>query len=134
MPTPQVFNSFKEAVAEGAHDLGSDTLNIALTNTAPSLSNTVLANITQISSAGGYAPEAATVTTSSQTGGTYSLALDTVTFTASAADFDAFRYVVLYNDTAANDELICYYDRGASYVLPDGQDFTIQAGTWLQNA
>lgn len=134
MPTPVVFNSFKEAVAEGVHDLGSDTLKVALTNTAPSVSNTVLADITQIASTGTYAPATATVTSSAQAGGTYSLTIDAVTFTASGADYAEFRYGVLYNDTAASDELICYFDYGTGYILPDGQSFTINAGTWLQNA
>lgn len=134
MPTPTVFNSFTEAVAEKVHNLGTDTLKVALTNTAPSASNTVLANITQIAGTGGYAPVTAVQSGSSQSGGVYSLALGAVTFTASGADFASFRYVVLYNDTATNDELIAWYDRGISYALPDGQSFTIAAGTWLQNS
>jgi hypothetical protein len=134
VPTPLVFNSFKEAIAEGTHDLDTHTLMVALSNTAPSLTNSLLADITQIAATGGYAPETAALVSSSQTGGTYSLALDTVTFSASGAAFAPFQYVVLYNDTAASDPLICYYDRGAAYTLPDGQDFVIQPSTWLQNA
>lgn len=134
MPTPLVFNDFKEKIAEKAHDLGADTLKVALSNTAPSLANTVLADITQIAGTGGYAPATIAVTSSAQAGGTYSLALGAVTFTAVAVDFAPFRYVVLYNDTTAGDMLICYYDRGAPYTLPAGQDFVIQASTWLQNA
>lgn len=131
MPTIQVFNSFKEAVAEKVHNLGSDTLKVALTNTAPSLSNTQLSNITQIAGTGGYAPVTATVTSSAQSGGTYSLAIGAVTFTASGADFAPFRYLVLYNDTAPNDELIAYADYGVSYTLPSGQSFSTSAGNWL---
>lgn len=133
MPTPKIFNSFKETVAEGVHNLEADTLRVALTDTAPSLANTVLADITQITSAGGYAPVTVTVTSSAQVGGTYSLVIDPVVFTATGADFDAFRYFVLYNDTAANDELIAFADYGTSYTLSDGSDFTINAGTWLNN-
>jgi hypothetical protein len=134
VPTIQIFNSFKEAVAEGVHDLGADTLKVALTNTAPSLSNTQLSNITQIAGTGGYAPATATVSSSAQSGGTYSLVIDAVTFTASGADFAAFRYFVLYNDTAPNDELIGFGDYGVAYTLPNGESFTISAGTWLTNA
>jgi hypothetical protein len=43
------FNSFVEALAEKVHNLGSDTLKIALTNTAPVAGNTQLSNITEIS-------------------------------------------------------------------------------------
>lgn len=134
MPTIQIFNSFKEAVAEKVHNLGADTLKVALTNTAPSLANTQLSNITQIAATGGYAPATAAISASSQSGGTYSLTLGAVTFTASGADFAPFRYFVLYNDTATNDELIGFGDYGVAYTLPNGQSFTINAGAWLQNA
>ena len=136
MPTPVIFNSFKEAVAEGVHDLGNDTLKVALSNTAPSASNTVFASITEISAGSGYSAggTTATVTTSAQTGGTYSLALDDVVFTASGGNIGPFRYIILYNDTAASDELICYFDYGAAYTLNDGLSFTVNAATWLQNA
>lgn len=133
MPTPVVFNAFPEDVAEGKHNFATNTLKVALSSVAPVVGNSVLADLTQISAAGGYAPETATVTSSAQVGGTYSLALDTVTFTATGAAFDSFRYVSLYNDTHASKPVICFYDRGVGYALPDGQDFVIQAGTWLQN-
>jgi hypothetical protein len=48
------FNCFVEDLAEGVHDLDTDQLYIALTNSAPSASNTVLANITEISGGTGY--------------------------------------------------------------------------------
>lgn len=131
MSTWTKFSSFTEALAEKVHNLGSDTLKIALTNTAPVASNSVLTDITQITSAGGYAAATVTISSSAQSGGTYTLAANAVTFTASGADFDAFRYLVLYNDTAASDELIAYLDYGVSYVLPDGQPFTVNAGTVL---
>lgn len=134
MPTVSVFNSFKEAVAEKVHNLGSDTLKVALSNSAPSLSNTQLSDITQIASTGGYAAVTAVVNTSAQVGGTYSLGIDAVTFTAAGADFAEFRYLVLYNDTAASDELIGFMDYGSGYTLADGDSFTVNAGTWLQNA
>ena len=134
MPTVSIVSSFKEAVAEKVHDLGSDTLKIALSNVAPSLSDTQLTDINQISSTGGYAPATAAVVSSAQSGGTYALELNAVVFTASGADFDEFRYLVLYNDTATNDELIGFLDYGTGYVLADGDPFTVSAGTWLRNA
>lgn len=131
MATWTKFNSFVEALAEKAHNLGSDTLKIALTNTGPSATNSQLSDITQIAGTGSYAPATVTVTGSSQTGGVYTLTHSAVTFTASGADFAPFRYGVLYNDTATNDLLIAYYDYGSSYTLPDGQPFTFNAGTIL---
>ena len=119
------FNSFVEALAEKTHNLGSDTLKVMLTNTAPSSSNTVAANITQISSGTGYTTggTAATVSSSAQTSGTYKLVLADVTFTATGS-MGPFRYAVLYNGAAASDELIGYWDYGSSITLQNGETFT----------
>lgn len=136
MATVSIFNSFKEAVAEKVHNLGSDTLKFALTNVAPSLANTVFADITEIAAGNGYVAggSAVTVSASSQTGGTYSLALADLVFTASGGSFADFRYIVLYNDTAASDELIGFIDYGASYTLTTGNTFVVTANTFLTNA
>lgn len=131
MATWQFFDSFMEAEAEKVHNLGSDTLKIALTNTAPDIAaDTQLSDITQISAAGGYAPATVTINSSAQSGGTYSLTHAAITFTPSGAAFDSARYWVLYNDTATNDELIAYVDYGISYAAPDGTPWTINAGTF----
>lgn len=121
------FNSFVEALAEKTHNLGSDTLKLALTNSAPSASNTILANITQISGTNGYTTGGATVTitSSAQTSGTYKLVLADTSWTASGGSIGPFQYVVLYNDTATNDELIGYYDYGTAITLTNGNTFTV---------
>tara|TARA_E500000318_G_scaffold13401_1_gene12562 strand:+ start:320 stop:544 length:225 start_codon:yes stop_codon:yes gene_type:complete len=62
--------------------------------------------------------------TSSQTGGTYTLDAADLVLTASGT-VATFRYVVLYNDTATNDELIGYYDYGSNVDLLNGETFTI---------
>lgn len=132
--TPIIFSPFKADVMNGVHNLATATLKYALTNTAPSLANAILADITQIGAAGGYAPATVAVTSSSQSGGTYSLVLGAVTFTATGAAFNNFRYIVLYNDTAASDNLIGYLDAGATVALASGQSWPIASGTFLTNA
>jgi hypothetical protein len=118
------FNSFVEAVAEKVHNLGSDTLTVALTNSAPANTNTQLSNITEISYAN-LSSRVLTGVTSGQTSGTYTLDAADLVLTASGA-VDTFRYVVIYNDTAANDELICWFDYGAGGVtLANNETFTI---------
>jgi len=126
MATFSKFNSFVEALAEKVHNLGSDTLKVMLTNSAPSAANTVKANITEISAGNGYTAGGtqAVISASSQTSGTYKLVLADVVFTASGA-VGPFRYVVLYNDTATNDELIAYADYGSSVSLANGETFTV---------
>jgi hypothetical protein len=127
MATFNKFNSFVEALAEKTHNLGADTLKVALTNSAPSATNTVLADITQISAGNGYTTGGtqATQSSSAQTSGTYKLVLNDVTFTASGGSIGPFRYVVLYNDTAASDELIGYYDYGTSLTVTSGNSFVV---------
>ena len=122
------FNSFVEALAEKKHDLGADTLKILLTNTAPVASDSVKADLTEITAANGYTAggNTASVTSSAQTSGTYRLVLgDPATWTASGGSIGPFRYAVLYNDTAANDELIGWWDYGSAVTLADGESFAV---------
>lgn len=112
------FNSFVEAVAEKVHNLGSDTITVALTAAAnaPVATNTQLSNLTQISYTN-CSTRACTTATSAQTSGTYKLVLNDLTLTASGGTVGPFRYVVLYNDTATNKELIGWYDYGSDLTL-----------------
>lgn len=120
------FRSFVEALAEKSHNLGADTLRVVLTNVAPVNTNTVLADITDLSTGNGYTAggTAATISSSAQSGGTYKLVLADVVFTASGGQIGPFRYVVLYNDTATNNELIGWWDYASSITLNDGETFT----------
>ena len=125
MATFNKFHSFVEALSEKVHNLGSDTLTVALSNSLPVNTNTVLANITQIAYTNLSTRVLAGVT-SAQTTGTYKLDANDLVLTASGT-VAQFRYVVLYNDTATNDELIGWYDYGSAVDLLNGETFTI---TW----
>jgi len=123
MASFQKFNAFVEALAEKVHNLGSDQLVVALSNTAPTASNAVLTDITQISYTN-LSSRNITTTSSSQSSGTYKLVLQDLTLTASGA-VAPFRYVVIYNDTSASDNLICFYDYGSALTLANGETFTL---------
>ncbi len=131
MATYQKFNSFSEALAEKVHNLGSDTLKVLLTNGAPSSSNTKKSDLTEISAGNGYTAGGATVSTlsSSQTGGAYSLSIGSASWTATGGSIGPFRYAVLYNDTATNDELIGFWDYGSSITLASTEIFTFTPGS-----
>ena len=118
------FNSFTEAVAEKVHNLGADTLEVALTNTLPVNTNTVLANITQITYTFLNA-RTVTVSGSAQTAGVYKLSIADKTLTSTGGSTGPFRYVVLFNQTATNDELIGWYDYGSSITLGDGESLLL---------
>jgi hypothetical protein len=121
------FNCFVEDLAEKVHNLQSDTLKVALTNTLPVATNTVFANITEISAGNGYTAggTTATVSSSAQTSGTYKLVLNDVTFTASGGAMAAFRYVILYNSTPAAGNLIAWFDYGSSLTLNSGESLLV---------
>jgi hypothetical protein len=128
MATFNKFNSFVEAVAEKKHDLGADTLKVMLTLTAPVATNTVKADLTEIAAGNGYTAggNTAAQTTSAQTSGTYKLVLaDPTTWTASGGAIANFRYAVLYNDTATNDELIGWWDYGSTVTVNTGETFAV---------
>src|SRR5688572_23082087 len=122
------FQSFVEALAEKKHDLGADTLKIMLVNSpAPVNTNTVKADLTEISAGNGYSAGGTTVTVtgSVQASGTYKLTGNDVVFTASGGSIGPFRYAVLYNDTASNKELIGWWDYGSNVTLATGETFTV---------
>jgi len=126
------FSKFLSQLANGGDNRGSDTLKFALTNTAPTpASDTVFDPITKHPpplAANGYTEggHAATIASSAESGGTYTLACTTdVVITAQAGGIGPFRYVILYDDTSADDKLIGYWDYGSSITLADGETFTI---------
>lgn len=122
------FYPFVEALAEKAHNLGSDVLKVYLSNAAPAAANAVKADIAEISAGNGYTAggNQASQTSSEQTGGVYKLVLgDPATWTATGGTIGPFRYAILYNDTAANDELIGWWDYGSSITLGAGDTFTV---------
>jgi hypothetical protein len=120
-------NAFVEHVAEGVHNLGSNQLVVALTTAAnaPTASNSVLGDLTQISYTN-LSSRNVTTSSSSQTSGTYRLICSDLVLTASGA-VATFRYVALYNDTPTSpaDPLIGFYDYGSDLTLANGETFTI---------
>lgn len=126
------FNAFVEHLAEKVHDLGADTLKVMLVNSpAPAATNSVKADLTEISAGNGYTAGGtqATTTSSSQTSGTYKLVLADVVFTAAGGSIASFRYPVLYNDTPTSpaDPLIGWWDYGSAVTLAVGETFTWDA-------
>lgn len=128
MATFNKFNAFVEHLAEKVHNLGSDTLTVALTATAnaPVAGNSVLADLTQISYTN-LSSRVLTISSSSQTSGTYKLVLADLVLTASGGSVAAFQYIVIYNDTPTSpaDALIGYYNYGSALTLNDTETLTL---------
>ena len=128
MATYTKFNQFVEDLAHKVHNLGSDSLKVMLTLTAPVATNSVLLDLTEIAAGNGYTAggTATTISSSAETSGTYKLVITDVTFTASGGSIADFRYIVLYNDTPTSpaDPLIGFYDYGATVTVTNGNSFT----------
>jgi predicted Zn-dependent protease len=126
------FNPFIEAVFEKQHNFSSDVFKVYLSNELPLAADSVKADIAEIANGGGYTSggQAVTITASSQSGGTYTAAVNqTLTWTATGAGIASFRYAVMYNDTSASDLLVGYWDYGSSIAPASGETFQ-----WIMNA
>jgi hypothetical protein len=131
MPTSAYnkFNDFSDQLIRGIHDFDANVFKVALTNTLPVAANTVLADITQIASGGGYTTGGETTTiTVSETGGTTTVSGTQVQWTGSGAGMAAFRYAVLYNDSTTSplDALIAWFDYGGSINVAASETFTLK--------
>jgi hypothetical protein len=101
-------NSFVENLAEKKIDLSGNGLTVALTNTGHTANWDELADLTQISY-DNCSSRVITVSSSSQTSGTYKLVCAALVLTASGA-VGPFQYIYIYDDNSTGDKLIGYYD------------------------
>ena len=115
-------------------DLDSDTFKAVLTNSAPTKAGSqVLADITQIAATGGYAAVTLSGVTFAETGagtGIWQFTSSAFSWTASGADFATARYIVIYDDTPTSpaDPLVGYLDYGTTFVVTNGNSFTVTPG------
>ena len=124
MATWNKFQSWAENMVEVAN-LGTDQFVIALTNSAPIATNSVLTDLTQITYTN-LSSRNLTTASSSQTTGTYSLTLNDLVLSATGS-VGPFRYVVVYDDTPTSpaDPLVGWWDYGSSITMTSGETFTI---------
>ena len=131
MATYNKFNQTVEDWLEGVYTASTDQFVVALTAAAnaPVATNSVLADLTQISYTN-LSSRNLTTATSSQTAGTFTQLFNDLVLTASGA-VATFRYVVIYNDTPVSpaDPLLCWYDYGSNLTLASGETLTIDFTT-----
>lgn len=128
MATYNKILDFVEQQVLAIHDWDTHVFKIVLSNSATVNTNTILANITQISNGNGYTTggETCTISSVSETAGTAKVFAADVVWTASGS-MGPFRYATLYNDTATSpaDALVCWFDYGSSITLAATETFTV---------
>ena len=122
MPTA-TYNKFQPAIENLFENInsGSDTWVIKLATAV----NAAAGTITEVANGNGYTTggTAASVTSASQTGGTFTLVLASpAVWTASGAGF-SFRYAILTDSTTSTN--VAYWDYGASQAVASGDTVTV---------
>jgi hypothetical protein len=129
MATYNKIQDYTEQLNKAVHNWSSHTFKAMLTNSAPLATNTIAANLTDISAGNGYSAGGMTLdtVTLSETTGTAKVTIADEVLTASGGSIGPFRYVAVYNDTATSpaDALVMWYDYGSSITLADGESLTI---------
>lgn len=125
-----LFNQFFQNVGRGVHNLHTDALKVALTNSAPNIATqALLSDITQIASGSGYTTGGFTLAGQSFTldSAVAELLANDLVISASGGTMATWRYAVLYDDTPSSplDPLIGYLDVGSAISLADGQSRTL---------
>jgi hypothetical protein len=113
-----------EPMLEGMN-AGTDSWKVALAATVNIADTTFTAGTTDLATANGYTAggNAATITTATQTAGTYKLVLASPTaWTATGAGF-TFRYAILWDTTTSTP--VAYWDYGASQAVAAGETVTV---------
>jgi hypothetical protein len=126
------YYDYVEQESKGVHNWAAHTFKVVLTNIAPTLTHTMLSDLTQIANGGGYVGGAGggytlDSVTLSETGGIAKATIADEVITASGGSIGPFRYAHIYNDSATSpaDALVCSYDYGSSITLLDGESFTL---------
>lgn len=131
MATYNKFNQTVEDWLHGVYAADTDQFTVALcaAANAPVATNSVLANLTEISYTN-LSSRNLTTSTSAQSSGTYTQLFSDLVLTASGA-VATFRYVVIYNNTPTSplDPLLCWYDYGSDLTLASGETLTIDFTT-----
>ena len=128
MPTLQKNYYFTLDIGSKLFNLTSDTLKLSFTDTAPTTATHVYTDIvsplalTNLSTS-----PALTSVTYTQVTGTATLGAATWQGTSQTGNFGPFRYIVVYDDTAASKNIIGWYDYGSELTLNgvNGDQLTI---------
>ena len=135
MATFILADDFGEDLGLAVHNLStSTTVKVVLSNSSINQSTvSVVGDITQIASANGYttggsALASPTWAETASGSGVWRYSSSDLVFTASGGSIAQFRYIGVYNDAAALDQVIGYLDYGSAVDVTVGNTFTVDVG------
>jgi hypothetical protein len=109
-----------------------DTFRAVIHSDAPVVAtDDELADLTQITGTGYTAGGEDIQNNSTRSGGTVTMTAVDVVWTATAANWDAGRYVSIHDDTSTGDKLMNSYDYAGNFTVGDGETFTLDFGASL---
>lgn len=136
MATFTLFHETVSAIGLKKVNLSADTFKAMLTTSAPNQGTwTVKTDVTgEIAATGGYTTGGKNLTTVAwaETGaglGVWRFTCDDISWIASGAAIPTHQYLVIYDDTATNKDLIGFVNRGTSDVIADGNTRTWDVGS-----
>jgi hypothetical protein len=125
------YQDFVDQLLRGVHNLtaAGHVIKAVIHSDAPTVAtDDELADLTQITGSGYTAGGEDIQNDMSETTGTATVTGVDVTWTASAADWVAGRYVSLHNDTSTTDKLIGSWDYGSNFTVGNGETFSLDLG------
>lgn len=127
MATYNKFQDFSEQLCLALHECNAHVFKVYLTNVAPVATNTVFGTPAEFAGGTGYTAGGEDAqNTLAEASGTATCTCTKIVWTAGAADWAAFRYPVIYNDTNVSNALIAWWDYGSSLTLGNGETFTLK--------
>jgi hypothetical protein len=131
--TFQVTDQFASYLGLAGVNLDTHAFKAVIGTVAPTKAGTTtLASLTGLlSAAGGYAAADVPNPTWAETGaasGIWQFSSDAFSWTAVGADFDAGRYITIYDDDHASDIVVGFLDYGSSFLVTEGNSLTVTPG------
>lgn len=135
MATYTKYETFIQALANKEIDWfgTTDTFKAVIHTDAPTVATDAgVSDLTQISGNNGYTTGGEDIQNdSTRSGGTVTMTAVDVVWTASGGNLGSSttgRYISIYDDTHASDQLQCSYDYGSTFTVASGETLTLDFG------
>lgn len=127
----KIFDEFLKNIGNGTIDLDTHTFKAMLSNVAPVQdTDDTKSDLVEIAAGNGYVAGGVTLAgvTYVETGAGTAIwrwNANDFSWIAAGGNIAQFRYIIIYDDTAASDELVGFWDYGSAVDLVSGNTFLV---------